>query len=175
MTMRHKRSNQNHDSLFDEYIVEISSGNWSTDQPAHLAIACPPYSALHLDSSYSTSLIPVEHEVKIEETILLCVSLNSNDSFTSQLAFSLHEWEKIPNKFFIPIKKIRFICNEFINACLRFIYLSTKSVSPKFSIMSLNVDWRSSRTSLSTSKFACILSEGPQKNIDNSNMSICCD
>lgn len=60
-------------------------------------------------------------------------------------------------------KKTIFSCKAFIYACLRYLYLSTKSVSPKFSSMSLNVDCRSSRTCLSTSRFAWICGEGQEK------------
>lgn len=44
-----------------------------------------------LDSSLSTNERPAEHEVKIEDIILRCRSLNSNASFTSQLVFSLQD------------------------------------------------------------------------------------
>ena len=56
----------------------------------------PCYSE-HLLSSYSNNLQPASHEVMIEETILLCKSLKSIASFTSQLQLSLRSGETFRN------------------------------------------------------------------------------
>lgn len=66
------------------YIGNIIPASWTSQ-------GCFQSLDITLDSSLSTNERPAEHEVKIEDIILRCRSLNSNASFTSQLVFSLQD------------------------------------------------------------------------------------